>query len=358
MQSVQLHQQLLQELCRIGLPGSKPQRANLAMLCQSMAVSSTCRLATLALGLPVPGQRENLVQRIRRLLKNDRIKPSESYAPLVRHLLSEWTGSELSLVMDRTDIVDRWSILTIGVAYQKRLLPLAWDVLPFGGTSAARQIALIERIRPYLPRRHQIRIHFYGDSEFRAVPLQRHVGHYGWHWQVGLKSDVQYRPAEGGWRALKTIALKPGERRYLQNVLLTQKHAFGPVNLIAEWSENQPHPRYWSLDLPATKQAWRRGRKRYWTEPLYRDWKSYGFDLEATKIDDPDRLDTLLLTMSLATLWCIHIGDWLTNHGRRHWLEATHKNDYSLFRLGRDHIQRARTIGAKIPIGFTVTYAT
>lgn len=358
MNSVHLCHKLQQELREIGLPGSKSQQLNLTLLCQSMAVSANCRLATLALGLPIPGQRENLIQRVRRLLKNEHIRPSTFYKPMVKHVMSKWTGHEVSLVMDRTDILNRWSILTVGAAYQKRLLPLAWDVLKFGGTSAERQIAMLERVRPYLPSQEQVRVHFYGDSEFRAVPLQKYVGGNGWHWQVGLKRDVQYHRGDGCWQALNQIPLKQGERSYIQGVTLTQKHEFGPVNLIAEWPKNQEHPRYWSLDLPADKQAWRRGRKRYWTEPLYRDWKSYGFDLEATKIDDPDRLDTLLLAMSITTLWCIHIGDWLTRHGRRHWLEAPHKNDYSLFRLGRDHIQRARTIDAHIPIGFTVNYAT
>ena len=71
MDSVHLYHKLQQELRKIGLPGSKSQQSNLTMLCQSMAMSANCRLATLALGLPIPGQRENLVQRVRRLLKND-----------------------------------------------------------------------------------------------------------------------------------------------------------------------------------------------------------------------------------------------------------------------------------------------
>jgi hypothetical protein len=62
------------------------------------------------------------------------------------------------------------------------------------------------------------------------------------------------------------------------------------------------------------------------------------------------------LALAITTVWLIHIGDWLTQHGRRHWLEPSHKNDYSLFRLGRDHLQRARTLGCKVPVGFTVSH--
>lgn len=357
MNSLQLHHRLVQTLSEIGVCATKSQLNNLAMVCQGLASSADCHLAGVALGMPLRGRRSRFVQRFSRWLQNDRLVPSRCYRAVVGHLFAHWSGREVNLVMDRTDLEDRWSILTLGVAYRKRVLPLAWEVLPFGSTSAARQISLLKRVQPCLPSLEQVRVHFYGDSEFRAVRLQQTAQGYGWHWQVGLKSDILFRfAADEPWQALAEVALQPGQRRYLQEVILTKEHAFGPVNLIAAWPGHKEHPQYWALDQPANKHSWRRGRKRFWIEPTYRDWKSYGFDLEKTHLDDPQRLARLLLAMSLTTVWLIHIGDWLTQHGRRPFLEAPHKQDYSLFRLGRDHIQRARTIGAAIPVGFTVSH--
>jgi hypothetical protein len=356
MNSVHLHQKLVKQLQAIGLQIGKSRRENLALWCQALAVSPNCHLATLALGLPLTGQRENLIQRLRRFLKDQQLSPQACYRPVVGHLFRHWSGREVSLVMDRTDIENRWSILSLGAAYRKRLLPLTWQVFSFGGTSAKAQINLLRQVQPLLPSGEQVRVHFYGDSEFRAVPLQQTCQRYGWHWQVGLKSDLYFHQGEGHWRSLQSLQLQPGQRRYLNQVYLTQKHSFGPLNLIADWSLNQPQPRYWALDLPADAQAWRRGRKRFWTEPTFRDWKGYGFDLERTKIDDPDRLNNLLLGIALTTVWMIHIGDWLTSHGHRYLLCPDHKTDYSLFRLGRDYVQRCRTMGWSIPISFTVSH--
>ena len=84
-----------------------------------------------------------MIQHLRRFLKNDQVQPVNCYGPVTRHLFAHWSGSEVSLVMDRTDLEDRWSVLTLGAAYQKRLLPLAWDVLSFGDTSVDRQIGLL-----------------------------------------------------------------------------------------------------------------------------------------------------------------------------------------------------------------------
>ncbi len=356
MNSIHLHKKLEKHLQTIGLQIGKAQRVNLALWCQALAVSPNCHLATLALRLPLPGRRENLIQRLRRSLKNKHLVPQACYRPVLGHLFSHWRGREVCLVMDRTDIENRWSILTLGAAYRKRLLPLVWKVLPFGGTSEIEQKALLHQVQPYLPSLKQVRVYFYGDCEFRAVAVQQACRTYDWHWQVGVKSDTYFRHSQGIWQPLHSLGLERSQRLYLSDIYLTRKHEFGPVNLIADWSANQDYARYWVLDLPATPQAWRRGRKRFWIEPTFRDWKSYGFDLERSKIDDPYRLNELVLGIALTTVWMIHIGDWLTYHGLHLDLIPATKNDYSLFRLGRDHVQRCLTMGWSIPIGFTVGY--
>jgi len=167
MESLQLHRQLVRQFTAMELNVSRPQRTNLALLSQALAVSSNCHLSTLALALPLPGQRENLIQRLRRMLSQT-LDWQDWYGPIVKHLFAHWTGMEVALVMDRTDLANRWSVLAVGAAYGKRLLPLNWRVLPFGGTSAETQVSLLHQVQPYLPSTDRVRITFYGDAEFRA----------------------------------------------------------------------------------------------------------------------------------------------------------------------------------------------
>nr|HID12824.1 hypothetical protein [Anaerolineae bacterium] len=153
---------------------SKPQVRNQALVTLALAYSPNCHLPTLATVLPVPGQRENLVQRIRRWLDNQAVTQHRCYMPLVRHLFAHWSGAEVGLVMDRADIEDRWSLLMLAAAFRHRALPLAWRLLPFGATNAETQIALLEQVQPCLPDPQQVRITLYGDCEFRAVKVQRY----------------------------------------------------------------------------------------------------------------------------------------------------------------------------------------
>lgn len=348
----QLYRTLTAKLQRRLLASSKPQVENLALLTQALVFSPDCHLPNLALQLPVSGQRANLTQRLRRLLKNEHIQWRVHYLPLVKALLSHWPDQEVNLVMDRTDIRQEKSILMLAVAFKHRALPLAWQVLPFGGTGEALQLSLLQTIAPYLPAVSQKRISFFGDSEFRAVALQRYCRQHQWGWQVGVKGDTLFHTGDGQWHALNSLPIQQGERVHRHNLTLTQRHCFEPVHLTVDWQHQQSYPRYVVCDRPTNHQSWRSGRKRFWIEPFFRDYKSYGFDLESSSITDDERLNRLLLAMALASLWLLHLGDWVVQSGRRHWLVANHQNDYSLFHLGRDYAVRSQIEDWQLPVFF------
>jgi hypothetical protein len=240
----------------------------------------------------------------------------------------------------------------LAVAFKHRALPLKWTVLPFGGTSTAQQLALLQSITPYLPAPEAKRICFFGDSEFRAVGLQQYCRQKGWHWQVGVKGDTLFHTGDGQWRALNTLPIQRGQRVHHHGLTLTRRHSFQPVHLTLDWKHRQDYPHYVVCNQPTNHQSWRRGRKRFWIEPFFRDYKSYGFDLESSGITDDARLQRLLLGMALASLWLLHLGHWVVQTGRRSRLVAPHQRDYSLFRLGRDYAVRSLIEQWELPIYF------
>src|SRR5687768_14916984 len=110
MNSFHLQTKVKQALGSVGMTISQPQPGNLALWCQALAVSDNCHLTNLALGLPLAGEREQLIQRLRRFLKQPALGWHRCYGPLVRHLFRHWHGREVALVMDRTDLEQRWSL--------------------------------------------------------------------------------------------------------------------------------------------------------------------------------------------------------------------------------------------------------
>lgn len=346
----QLYRNLTAELQRRLPTATKPQARDLALLTQALVFSENCHLPNLALQLPIDSQRDHLIRHLMRFLSNHELTRYAHYFPLVRDLFADWPDKDVNLVMDRTDIRQEKSILLLAVAFKCRAIPLTWRVLPFGGTGADVQVCLLKEIKPYLPK--DKRVIFYGDTEFRAVDVQRYCRQQHWGWQLGVKSDTLFHTGDGNWQPLSAFTVERGNRRYLQNITLTQSEAWPEVNLMADWTHNWKSPRYVICHHKATHMSWRRGRKRFWIEPTFRDWKSYGFDLESSHIDDNHRLDRLLLGMAVATLWLLHLGNWVRDTGRAHWLTADHRQDYSLFRLGRDYARRSEICDWYLPICF------
>jgi hypothetical protein len=78
--------------------------------------------------------------------------------------------------------------------------------------------------------------------------------------------------------------------------------------------------------------------KRWGIETLFGIFKSRGFCLESTHLSDGERLNKLLVLLSLALCWVLLTGEWLhqlkplvvKKHGRR---------AKSLFRYGFDHLR-------------------
>jgi hypothetical protein len=344
----QLYRRLTTELQKRLPNASIPQVKNLALLTQTLVFSPNCHLNNLALAAPLEGRRESLTNRIYRFLGNQHITRVRHYFPLVRQLFANWPDREVNMIMDRTDIGQKKSILLLAVGFKYRAIPLTWRVLPFGGTNAGLQKQLLREIQPYLPQ--DKRIMFYADTEFRAVEVQQYCQDQHWGWQLGVKSDTLFHQGDERWQALQTLTVAQGSRRYVHHVTLTQKHAWSNVHLMVDWTYQGDHPRYVVCHRPTGRDTWRQGRKRFWIEPTFRDWKSYGFNLEASKIENDRHLDCLLLGMSIATLWLLHLGLWVRLNHRDDWLTANHRRDYSLFRLGRDYAQRSQICAWFLPI--------
>ncbi len=82
-------------------------------------------------------------------------------------------------------------------------------------------------------------------------------------------------------------------------------------------------------------------------EQSFRDDKSGGFDLEHTRLQHAQRIDHLLLAMSIATLWCHELGEFVLQQGEpaRRSVDPAHERTLSLFQLGLRWLKRFLATG-------------
>lgn len=79
---------------------------------------------------------------------------------------------------------------------------------------------------------------------------------------------------------------------------------------------------------------------RWSIEVLFGNLKSRGFDVEATHMSDPEKMDKLMGILALTVLWCMIGGHWKYGDAENLPLNKHNRPQSSLFRLGLDMFRR------------------
>lgn len=185
-----------------------------------------------------------------------------------------------------------------------------------------------------------------------SVELMAYAQEQGWDFGLGQAEDTWVLLSTGRHCHLRELAAKPGQVRFFEGVYLTDCRPFGPVNLICYWDREDKKARFLATNRPAIPATLRWGKHRSWIEGTFRDYKSGGFDLEATQLVHPERLARLLLVMAVGYVWVFHVGRWVFRTGQRRQLDGAPRRSFSFFRLGLDWMTHALTCFHPVKVGF------
>ncbi len=214
-------------------------------------------------------------------------------------------GQRLLLSLDQTDLGNRFAVLMLGLVIGDRALPLTWhvEVGPANIGFVGRKV-LLERIRGGLPA--EVEVVLLANRFYPLIELFDWPRTQGWHYRVRLKGNPNVDP---GLEDLATTGeLAVGQtKRYLRDVRLFNHGVPTYLGILHE--ARHPEPWIIAMDEIPNRATVPDYRSRWSIEPLFSDLKSRGFDLEATQLRDPKRLDRLLLIMALALYWCVWT-DW------------------------------------------------
>jgi hypothetical protein len=283
---------------------------NLIWMVVGMVYSRSVTLPKVAEHAPVSYiQLESRVQRLERLLRCAKLEPLAVLKPVATKVLKHLSGwGPLMILMDRTMINDTLNLLYVAVSFGGRALPLGWVVVPHEGSSdLALQQQLLGWLRECLPAGAEVYI--VADREFHSIHLARWIRTVmKVHFVLRIKAGTWVQ-VDGRWRKAGRLAV-PGQSRFYSSVRVTRDRRvadFG-VNLLAVWASTEDEP--WLLisdaDDPARIESIY--RQRFWIEEMFSDHKSRGLNLEATRMTDPDRLQRLLVAVTLAYLWIMEVG--------------------------------------------------
>lgn len=303
----------------------------LTALILAMIEGRTVCLYKLVSWVRLPGSEETLYQRLKRFVQFDWSDQQQLIAKFIlKHLQDE---PELIMIMDRTNWT--WgqrdlNFLILSVMWRSFSFPIAWTLLPHGGSSHTTiRTALLSAVMPLLQGK---RLALLADREFIGQDWFRTLKRLGIRPTIRLKADTRVNGAPV-WVYFKK--LQPGELRIwhrpmtvygVQMRVLACKNAHGQLLFLAYHG--------WGTQA-VTRYAW-----RWNAEHMHQALKSRGFELEATRVTTPPRLSLLFGVVVLAFVWCCLSGEWLEQQAPSKALKHGYPQK-SLFRRGLDALQCA-----------------
>lgn len=342
--SVALYRAIITTLRRSHPTTRITQLTTWAWVVVGLIQTRSVHLSTLATALPSRAHAAGRVARLRRWLANPRLDVHALYAPLIGQVLTAWRSREVTVMLDGCFVHhQKLQLVRLSLSHCYRALPLVWTVTTSTSSLTATDgAALLERAVPLLaPAR---RVTFLADRGFRDTAWARLCQQHGWDYVIRLANSTTITYATGRKVAIDQMVIHPTQPRYLMNVRVTTE-AKWPCNVVITWTRataKAPAELCAVMtNLPPTKWVLNHYLKRMHIEQSFRDDKSGSFDMEATKLTDPARLDRLLLAIAVAVLWIYALGEQVLRGGTRQAIDPAYKRQLSVFQLGWRWLQRA-----------------
>lgn len=286
----------------------RSHRRNLALMVVGMCYGRSVNLPQIAsYAKPANIQLESRVQRFERLLKTEKLVPLQTLKPIAKRVLASLSKSQpLMILMDRSMINDTLNLLWISVGLMGRSLPLGWVLVPHEGNSdLALQQEILSWLKEVLPANAKVRI--VADREFHSVHLAEWIEKdleldYVLRLKVGTFVEI-----DGSLVKISELAVR-GESHQFQDVRITKDEKLTyRTNLSVHWAEDEEEPWCLATNLEREESVKVYG-KRFWIEEMFSDHKSRGLNLERTRLRDADRIQKLLVALTIAYLWLMQIG--------------------------------------------------
>jgi hypothetical protein len=299
------------------------QRRKLSELVGGMLICQTPNLMELSNVLDRPTESaEARYNYVERFLKNPLVNTEVVMAAYAEDLLTRLAKHHHTVVLmiDQSKVNAAFEVLMVSVRLRKRAVPLFWIVKETkGGIGFESQKALLEVVRGWLP--ESCRVMLAGDRFYGTAELVRWCQVQGWKYRLRLKGNLCVYQDQGPDKTLdqlKTEGKRVLEKARFRSGMIT------PVGILHEPGHDEPW--YIAMDSHPNEYKTRDYGLRWGIENMFSDFKSRGFSLMQTHIRFADRLERLILVLSIALHWAVSLGLSHEKHHQDHAEKRGQKN--------------------------------
>jgi len=246
---------------------------------------------------------------ISRFLANPLVLPLNvmaGFAPEVIQRASS-NGQTVILMLDQSKIKDGMECLMVSLRVKERAIPIAWRVVATGGAIGFEvQQSLLKAVHAMIPEGVSIMLssdRFYGTANMIGL-----CQNYGWTYRIRLKGNILLKK-DGG-----EISTGDAARQGITELIDAE---MGSVITNVGFIHESGHPEPWiiAMNEKPTKARTLDYGLRWGIESLFSDFKSRGFGITETHLEHAERIERLILILTLAIYWAVSTGMALAQTG-------------------------------------------
>ena len=296
----------------------------------------------------------SIERRLQRLIENERIDPLTCWQAFLAQILPFWHNKEVILVLDCTPYCDDFTIVYLGLMVHRRVLPLAWKIMPQQTEWEQGQWELVRelfaQVAPFFPAANCTLL---ADRGLSCLELIRICQQVQWHYLLRISQEHlvrrHFKRGFTQWQSVGQFVSKEGLQWY-GKALIWKEHSFA-ASLAVCWEPG--YEEVWMVisDRPPARKLIKMYGWRMRVEATFQDTKSRGWDIESSAICQVDHLNRYLMVLFLAIWWVAHLGSACMEHGHRHRFDRADRRDKGLLRLGRLYLRFLLTQAEKKPAG-------
>lgn len=241
---------------------------------------------------------------ISRFLSNDLIDPLSVMAGFIPEIvdLMRLSNQTIVLMLDQSKLSDGFECLMVSLRVGERAIPVAWRVFKTSGAIGFEdQKPLLDRVKDMIPEGALVLLsadRFYGTSTLIGWCQQA-----GWQYRIRLKSNLILEH-EGG--EITTGGAASLNITRLENATFNKTKIKTHIGILQETGHTEP----WiiAMDCLPTKYRTLDYGMRWGIECLFSDFKSRGFSVTKTHLQHADRIERMILVLTIALYWAVSTG--------------------------------------------------
>ena len=283
----------------------KPHISGMADLCASVLATRSANTAEWSAVMPRKDCDEKSRERyISRFLSNKLINPIAVMGGFIPELIemSGSNGKTVILMMDQSKISYGFECLMVSLRVGEWAIPVAWKVIKTSGPIGFDiQEKLLNDVVQMVP--DGITILLAADRFYGTSSLINWCKEQGWQYRIRMKGNLILQHD-----GVEITTGKAAQMRLssVENAMLNETGISTNIGILHEPGHKEP----WiiAMDCKPSKYKTLDYGMRWGIEPMFSDFKSRGFCITKTQLKHEDRIERLILVLTISLYWAVSTG--------------------------------------------------